>query len=101
MADLSITDADCERALTQITTAVGAMVSGNRPRDVGGWESLSDIALDVDRFQLGMQVGRAALADAARTAGQMVRELMQATDALDAAVTAALEAGFAVQGHAQ
>lgn len=98
MADLSLTDATIAGAIGHIVTAENEMLDGNAPRPSGGFESLTGIGGEVDLYLRGMQVGRAALADAAKTAARGLRHLMEESTALDADLAASLSAGFAVQG---
>lgn len=98
MADLLVLDATIEGALEHIVMASDGMSDRNAARPVGGFESLSGIAGEVDLFLRGLQVGRAALADAARTAGRGLSAMMQETADLDGSLAASLGAGFAVRG---
>lgn len=98
MADLTVSDHALESAIGRIVSAVDEMLDGNRARPADGFDSLTGIGGEVDRYLRGAQVGRAALADAARTAGQGLRHLMQEAERLDSGLAESLGADFAVQG---
>lgn len=91
---------DTEAANGAIGFLVGAasqMTSSNKPHPTTGFESLTGISADVDLYLRGLSVARGALADAARTAGRSVREVMDRASELDCEVAAALDAGYSVR----
>lgn len=100
MADLTLSDRDCERAISHLVTAADALASAKHARAIDGFESLTGIGADVEQYLRGLRVARAALADAARTAGQSIRSLMREATDLDSAAAASLDSGFLVRGGA-
>lgn len=98
MAELALPDSEIAGAIEYLVAAEHSMLNGNATRPTDGFDSLTGIAAEIDLYLRGMQVGRAALADAARTAGQGLRELMQEAHSLDANLAASLGGGFAVAG---
>ncbi|MGJ0205001.1 hypothetical protein [Leucobacter sp. gxy201] len=99
MAGLLLIDAAIEDAIGHIVAAEHEMLVGRNSRPTGGFESLTGIAAEVDVFLRGVHVGRAALADAAKTTGRGLRTLLHEMSSLDAAHASALDAGFAVPGR--
>lgn len=99
MAELLLIDAAVEDAIGHIVAAEHEMLRGRHTPPAGGLESLTGIAGEVDLFLRGLQVGRAALADAAKTSGRGLRALLHETSSLDAAHASALDAGFVVPEH--
>lgn len=98
MADLSIFDGAVEGAIGYLVRAGDEMRRGDAPRPNVGFDSLTGIAGEVESYLRGLQVGRAALADAAMTAGHGLNGMMHESHALDARLAAALNTGFVVQG---
>lgn len=91
---------DSEAASGAIASLLGAAARLNAkepPRSGAGFESLTGIADDVELYLRGVHVARAALADAATTAGRSIRELMDRASALDGELSAALDADYAVR----
>lgn len=99
MADLSLSDYALRQAIEYAVSAQQTMLAGNRTRPTGGFDSLTGIAGDVDLYLRGLQVARAALADAAMTAGRSLSQVMEDASTLDGALAAALDTDFAVQGR--
>lgn len=99
MAGLSLSDDALLRAIQHAVSAQQTMLTGNRARPTSGFESLTGIAGEVDLYLRGLQVARAALADAAMTAGQGLRQVMEDASTLDGALAASLDADFAVRGR--
>lgn len=96
MSQFHLDTAAATHAISAFVGAATGIASSDQPRPTGGFESLTGIAEDVDLHLRGVSVARAALADAATTAGKGVRELMEAAESLDAALAAALDSDFAV-----
>ncbi|QZY52994.1 hypothetical protein [Leucobacter tenebrionis] len=97
MAELTILDSALEGAIWHTVRAVNEM-SENVPRPNDGFAGLTGISGEVELHLRGLQVGRAALADAALTAGRGLHGLMHESDALDARLAGSLNSGFSVQG---
>lgn len=95
---LNIRDDVLESAATFLALAAGVMVEGNRTIPRADLESMTGIGGEVRRFLTGLQTGRLALADAAKTAAGEVAGVMRDSSALDARMANALYAGFAVEG---
>ncbi|MFV0433368.1 MAG: hypothetical protein ACK5LO_05250 [Leucobacter sp.] len=99
MSDFHIPDGALESAGASLVGAANLMVTGNTARVAGVLESLTGIGTEVDLYLRGLSVGRAALADAAKTASEAVGALMLDSSALDGRLSGALASGFAVQGR--
>ncbi|WP_449277687.1 hypothetical protein [Leucobacter sp. GX24907] len=97
MGDFRIDSEAASSAISSLVSAATQMTTGNKPRPTAGFESLTGIAGDVDLYLRGLSVARAALADAAVTAGRSVRAVMDQASTLDAELGAALDADFAVR----
>jgi uncharacterized protein YaiE (UPF0345 family) len=95
---LNIRDDVLESAGTFLALAAGVMVEGNRTIPRADLESMTGIGGEVRRFLTGLQTGRLALADAAKTAAGEVAGVMRDSSALDARMANVLYAGFAVEG---
>lgn len=99
MADqLNIKDDALEAGGSGLVSAAQVMAQGNRAVPSGAWESLTGIGGGVRTFLHGLQTGRSALADAAKTAGGEVAGAMRESSALDALIANSLYSGFAVRG---
>lgn len=97
MGDFHIDSEAASSAISSLVGAANQMTSGNKPRPAAGFESLTGIAGDVDLYLRGLSVARAALADAAVTAGRSVRAVMDQAATLDGDLTVALDADYAVR----
>jgi len=98
MAELILRVRDLQSAIAHLGAAEDAMLRGSPVRTGAGFASLTGIEDEVDMFLRGVQLARASLADAAKTAARGLRELMGEASALDAQLAASLDAGFAVRG---
>lgn len=78
--------------------AVAVMISDNVSRPSGDLSSLTDIGSTVTLYLKGLNVARAALADAARTGGDSVSTLMKDSTELDSFLAQSIGTGFALPG---
>lgn len=101
MADLDINDDQLEYAGALLVLASNTMVTDNTSIPSGSLESLTGIGSEVRRFLNGLQTGRLALADAAKTSGEEVAGVMKDSSELDAFIASDLYSGFAVKGSAK
>ena len=99
MADVALSDDDLEFAGALLVLGSRAMVEHNEATPTGNLQSLTGIGGHVRIFVNGLQTGRSALADAAKTAGHEVAGVMRDSSDLDAHLAESLGAGFAVTGH--
>lgn len=97
MADLDIKDDELEYAGALLVSASNTMVDNNESIPSGNLDSLTNIGGEVRRFLNGLQTGRMALADAAKTAGGEVAGVMRDSSELDAYMAETLYTGFAVK----
>lgn len=75
-------------ARVHLATAADTM-HGRRPyRTPTGFASVTHIEGDVERVLRGLAVARAALGDAAASAGSVVAELLEESDVVDSAAAA-------------
>ena len=81
-----------------LVAAASTMTSENIARPSAP-ASLTGISADITLFLKGMQVARAALADAARTGSETVASVMRESSELDAFITRSLGESFAVKGQ--
>lgn len=99
MSDLELSEAELSAAAAaDLGDAAILMVSDNKARPTGGFESLSGIADEVDLFLRGVSVARAALAAAAKSGKEAVASLMEDSTKLDSLLAGSLYSGYAVQG---
>ncbi|RGE19475.1 hypothetical protein [Leucobacter sp. wl10] len=94
---LSIRDDALAAAGAFLVTAAGDLAAG-RSAPPAAPASLTGIGGEVRGFLGGLQTGRLALADAAKTASEQIAGVMQDSSDLDARVARTLDAGFAVTG---
>ncbi len=87
-----------EQAGSSLVAAAAHMLYRNVTRPTVALETVSGIGQEIDEVILGLQVGRLALADAARTASGAISKVMHASGELDALIATDLHAGFAVPG---
>lgn len=95
-SELRLSDEALARAVGQLSAAAEVMAAASEQRPPGELPSLSGIGADVSGYLRGASLARASLADAAKTAGRAVNELMLHSDLLDARAASALQRGFAV-----
>jgi hypothetical protein len=95
---LSIDDQALLTVGASLVSIASTMVSGNAARPAGDLPSLSGIGAEVTLYLQGVNVARAALADAARTASEAVSELLSDGSELDRYIAESLGSGFAVRG---
>ncbi|PRI10567.1 hypothetical protein [Leucobacter massiliensis] len=95
---LNISDAALEAAGNSLVAASSAMTTANAAVPAGDFSSLSGIGGEVRAFLHGLQTGRLALADAAKTAAREVAAVMSESSRLDARMAEALSSGFALRG---
>lgn len=96
MSDLSVNDTALRVAGDALTSACRLMVTENEGRPGEGLASLTGIAEEVSLHLRGLQVARAALADAAKGGAQATADLMESGDALDREIAASLYRGYRV-----
>lgn len=101
MADLDIKDEELEYAGALLVSASSTMVDDNESIPPGSLDSLTSIGDKVRRFLNGLQTGRLALADAAKTAGGEVAGVMRDSSELDAFMADSLYSGFAVKDNSK
>lgn len=95
---LNIKDDALEAGGFGLLSAAQVMTESRQTLPPGALESLTGIGGGVRRFLHGLQTGRLALADAAKTAGGEVAGAMRESSALDARIANSLYSGFAVPG---
>ncbi|MFT4232470.1 MAG: hypothetical protein QM606_06825 [Leucobacter sp.] len=95
---LTITDDALHAAATSMVSASETMSEGNEVVPATNLESLTGIDGEVRRFLNGLQTGRLALADAAKTSAGAIAGVMSDSGELDARAAQALSPGFAVPG---
>ncbi|MGO1538024.1 MAG: hypothetical protein ACTHZ9_00095 [Leucobacter sp.] len=97
-AGVLLNDPALYSAIESLTAAANLMVSDNVRRPPDAFESLTGIGEIVDLHLRGIAVARAALADAAKTAGESVAGVVCETDEADRTTAESLYTGFAVDG---
>lgn len=80
-----------------LADAAQRMVSDNAARPAGMLPSLSGIGWELSEYLRGAALARAALADAAKTAGRTAGELMERSTDLDRRTSSALSSRFSVK----
>lgn len=98
MNDFRLPDRTWSGAVDVLVEASNEMVSDNVARPKSGFGSLSGFAGEIDLYLRGVSVARAALADAAKTAGRSAHSLMESSASLDSQLAASLNTGYAVKG---
>lgn len=96
---LRLNDAELQIVGSLLVGAASTMVSGNVRRPTGDLPSLSGIGGTVTEYLQGVNVARAALADAARTGSEAVSRIMSESSELDRQIAFALGDDFAVAGE--
>ncbi|WP_449283080.1 hypothetical protein [Leucobacter sp.] len=95
---LNIWDDVLEASGFGLVSAAQVMMESDRSVPPAALESLTGVGGAVHRFLNGLQTGRFALADAAKTAGGEVAGVLRESSALDALIADSLYSGFAVRG---
>ncbi len=95
---LRIRDELLESAGTTMLIASRCMSEDNWAMPSTPLSSLTGVGGDVQEFLRGIQTGRLALGDAAKTACGELANLMNESSAFDSFAAAALSSGFAVPG---
>jgi len=95
---LNINDQTLLAVGASLVSVASTMVSGNAARPAGELPSLSGIGAEVTLYLQGVNVARAALADAARTASETISRLISDGSELDRYIAESLGGGFAVKG---
>lgn len=81
-----------------LVSIASTMISDNVRRPAGDLPSLSGIGAELTLYLRGLNVARAALADAARTASEAVSGLISDSSKLDRHIAQSLGTSFAVSG---
>lgn len=97
MSDVYLSEGSLMMAVSALVRASEELTSENAGRPTSGFDSLTGIAGEVDLYLRGVSVARAALADAAKTAGRATRGLLEDASRLDATLAASLDSGFAMR----
>ena len=80
-----------------LVTASYVMVHNNLRAPTEAFDTLSGAGAQVEHYLKGMAVARAALADAAKTAGESIAALMRESEQLDELIASNLSTGYAVR----
>jgi hypothetical protein len=94
--NMRLNDGDLQFTGSVLVAAASGMTSGNVRRPAGDLPSVSGIGGAVTRYLQGVNVARAALADAARTGGEAVARIMSDSSELDRQIAQALGDDFAL-----
>lgn len=89
---------DLTEAGNKLVYGGNLMVQNNVPRPQDLATGVTGIGGEITRFLLGLQVARAALADAAKTTHGGIRELCGELTSLDKEFAGVLAKGFALRG---
>lgn len=95
---MELTDYALQAAGANFVHASSTMTSDNVSRPAGDLASLTGIGSSVTMYLKGLNVARAALADAARTGSESAAALMSESSELDSFISETLGTGYAVEG---
>ncbi|MFC5337196.1 hypothetical protein [Leucobacter denitrificans] len=95
---LQIRDEVLESAGTMMLSATRCMSAGNRAVPNSPISSLTGVGGDIREFLRGVQTGRLALGDAAKTSCEQLAALMNESGSVDCSLAASLPTGFALHG---
>lgn len=98
LESIRLEDALLQEAAASLVQASSMMTSENVSRPVGDLPSLTGIGASITLYLKGMNVARAALADAARTGAEALASVMSESTELDRYIADTLGTGFAVAG---